>query len=558
MNFFGLQIDRSGVRFRKAAVLPTTVPAAAIGSGGFWGVIRESFAGAWQRNVEVDATEGLLAFSAVYACLDLISKDISKLRPMLVTLTKGVWVESNSPAFSPVLRKPNGYQTRIQFLSTWVLSKLIHGNTYVLKQRDARGIVTDLHVLNARMVRAMVTEDGGVYYQLSYDKLAQIGSVMVPASEIIHDRGACLFHPLVGIPPIYACAMSASQGNRIQNNSAKFFENMSRPSGMLTAPGTITDDTADRLKAQFETNFSGANLGKLLVAGDDLKYEPMTIPAQQAQLIEQLQWTVQDVARCFHVPLHKIASDTGIKYANMAEMNQDYYSQCLQCLIEDIEVLLDEGLGLSADGAPQTMGVELDLEVLMRMDPVQRATRNETAVKGGYWSPNEARATDGLLPVTGGEEPYMQQQNFPLSLLAKQKVPGSTPPAPPALPPAPAPDPNAVAPPAPASPPADGAKSIEATLAAIDRLSGDMRVLRDNQLSMDEVERRHAERLTQTQAIADELRAENEELVRQKALASEALALKELAAADEAALLLEQETEAFANELISRFTADES
>jgi phage portal protein BeeE len=41
-----------------------------------------------------------------------------------------------------VLRKPNRFQTRIQFLESWALSKLSRGNTYVLKQRDNRNVVT--------------------------------------------------------------------------------------------------------------------------------------------------------------------------------------------------------------------------------------------------------------------------------------------------------------------------------------------------------------------------------------------------------------------------------
>jgi phage portal protein BeeE len=31
--------------------------------------------------------------------------------------------------------------------------------------------------------------------------------VIVPAREIIHDRFNCLFHPLVGISPLYAAAL---------------------------------------------------------------------------------------------------------------------------------------------------------------------------------------------------------------------------------------------------------------------------------------------------------------------------------------------------------------
>ncbi len=443
----------------KANVPVTVVPASAVSPmGSWWGSIRESFAGAWQANITVDAHQTLLAFSAVYACVTLISDDISKLRMKLMTFDRGVWQETQNAAFSPVLRKPNHYQTRIQFLSAWVTSKLLHGNTYVLKERDARGVVVALYVLNPTLVKPLVADDGSVFYAISNDKLSGLlGPLTVPASEVIHDRAICFFHPLVGVSPIYACGISATQGNRIQANSAKFFENMSRPSGHLTSPDLITDETAARLKAHFEANFSGQNIGRLLVTGDGLKYEPMTIPAQQAQLIEQLRWTAEDVARCFHVPLHKIASDSGVKFNNMAAMNQDYYSQALQNLIESIEVLLDEGLGLT--GGPQTLGVELDLEVLLRMDPMQRAERNQTGIKAGYMAPNEARAGEGLLPVPGGDTPYMQVQNYSLEALSKQPAPGSVPPP-------------AIAPPKPADePPADPAEDS----AAAKRAGAEMR-----------------------------------------------------------------------------------
>ena len=513
----------SGIAHGFKSVVPvTTVPASTIGAGrGWWGTVRESFSGAWQAGVTVDSTEAVLAFGPVYACISLIAGDISKMRPKLVQLEKGVWNEVDVPAFSPVLRKPNHYQTRMQFLSTWVVSKLIHGNTYVLKERDARNIVVGLHVLNASMVKAMVANNGDVFYSLSYNLLANIQSVIVPASEIIHDRGVCLFHPLVGVPPIFACAISATQGNKIQANSAKFFENMSRPSGQLTAEGTISDETAARLKAEFEKNFSGGNLGRLLVTGDGLKYEAMGVPAQQAQLTEQLGWTVQDIARVFHVPLHKIASDTGIKFNNMAAMNQDYYSQCLQELIESIEVLLDEGLGLT--GGPQTLGVELDLDGLLRMDLDQLSTTVERLVKAGVMAPNEGRQRFDLMPVKGGEMPFLQQQNFSLEALSKQPAPGSMPPAPkpePVVPQLPPPEPNLPA------------KAMEAFM---ERVQKQLDAMTQEQI-------RQAER-----DAAAELRRGEEQAAAERRDA-------EVLAAAQAESDAQQQVKSFADKLIARFT----
>ena len=381
-----------------------------------WGWITEAFGGMWQRNLVIDNTQTLLAFSAVYACLALISGDIAKLRfKLLRERGDDTWREFESPAFSPVLRKPNRYQTRLQFTEQWLLSKLIWGNTYVLKERDERGVVVALFVLDAQRVTPLIAPDGEVLYQLNEDTLAGVpgGRVSVPASEIIHDRAKCLFHPLVGVPPLYACAASTSQGNRIQTNSSLFFENMSRPSGHLTAPGMIDEATADRMKRDFEAGFSGSKIGRLLVTGNGLKYEPFTMPADQAQLIEQLGWTVEDVARAYLVPLYKISASKEFKAS--PETDQEYYKTTLQPHIEAMELLLDEGLRL-----PPDVMVELDVEALLRMDPKARFAAYETGVKAGVIAPNEARLAENKSPVKGGDTPYLQQQNFSLAALDKR------------------------------------------------------------------------------------------------------------------------------------------
>src|SRR4029077_230809 len=99
-------------------------------SGGWWPIIREGYAGAWQENVTI-RRETLLAFTPVFACVTRIAQDIGKMPIRLMEKTSaGTWlvVTRNSP-FAPVVRKPNGYQVTSQFLQQWLVSKLIAGNT---------------------------------------------------------------------------------------------------------------------------------------------------------------------------------------------------------------------------------------------------------------------------------------------------------------------------------------------------------------------------------------------------------------------------------------------
>lgn len=444
MRIFGREISLSFTKAAPAGSVPVRSP------GGLFGWVRESFAGAWQNGVTIDPVGTITSFGAVFACISRIATDIAKLEPLLLADVDGI--PKTAPAESPFwrpLRRPNAFQNRIQFLMFWVVCKLLFGNAYALKIRnDLRGMTTQLILLDPRRVTPMVTPEGDVYYSLGGDDLAKIpAGMVVPASEIIHDRGLTLWHPLVGVSPIYACGMSATQGNRIQANSATFFQNMSRPSGMLTAPGTIDEVTAKRLKADFETNYAGQNIGRLAVLGDGLKYEAMTIPAEQAQLIEQLNWTVEDVARCFGVPLYKINAGAVPTAGNVEALESQYYSGCLQVLIESIELCLTEGLD-----TPAGMHVELDLDGLLRMDSATQIDMLAKAVGGAIMKPNEARRRRRLDPVKGGDTVYLQQQNYSLEALAKRDAkddPFGT-----AKPAAPAP-----APAAPAEPSADESRA---------------------------------------------------------------------------------------------------
>lgn len=426
MRFFGLQLPFFGRE--KALNQPENR------SG--WRSVMESFAGAWQQNVEVKL-DSVLAYSTVNSCITRISNDIAKLGLKLVRKdADGIWTEVASPVFSPILERPNGFQNRLQFFQHWVASKLVHGNAYILKQRDGRGVVRSLYVLDPSRVRVLVSDGGEVFYELRRDAISGLEdeTILVPSSEIIHDRMNTLHHPLVGVSPIYACGLAATQGLRIQSNSAAFYGNGARPSGILIAPGEIKPETAQRLKEAWETNYSGANTGKVAVIGDGLRYEPMMMSAVDAQMIETLKWTAETVANCFHVPFYKVGGPPP-SYNNIEALNTQYYADCLQVQIESIELCLDDGLEL-----PNGYGTEFDLDDLLRMDTATLIKAEAEAVKAGIKAPNESRKRLNLPPTDGGEAPYLQQQNYSLAALAERDAQGPLLAAPAPAEPMPAPE----------------------------------------------------------------------------------------------------------------------
>lgn len=414
MKLFGLQITRS----RKEKALSTVSD---YGSG--WRRILEPFAGAWQMNVE-EKRGDLVTYPTLYACIDRIASDIGKLPFTLRQINEnGISVRVPNPAYDPVLRKPNAYQTAAQFRECWALSKLTRGNSYILKRRDARGVVIELYVLNPDRVLPLVSDSGAVFYQLQTDALNKVsdeflnGDLIVPASEIIHDRCMTIYHPLIGIPPLAAANWPAVKNLKIMRNATQFFANSAMPGGLLTAPAGMSETDAKKVQAYWDTNFSGDKSGKVAIIGADMKFTSFAVRSVDSQMIEQMRYSDEQICQAFGVPPYKVGIGTIPGGMGVDGLNQLYYSDALQKHIEHMESLLDEGLRISPP-----LGVELDLEPLLRMDEGKRAEVATKLVGGGIETPNEGRARFNRGPLDGGDTVYMQQQDYPLDQVRENKI----------------------------------------------------------------------------------------------------------------------------------------
>lgn len=422
MQLFGLELRR---------VTKQKLPLQAVDNRmGWWPVIQESTTGAWQQNIEV-RLDTVLTHPTVFSCITLIGSDIGKLGLCLKEKQDDdIWIDAESAAFSPVLRKPNHYQTIGKFIEMWMFSKLIWGNAYALKERDARGVVVALYLLDPQRVRPLVAEDGSVYYDLMRDTLSSLpdAHVVAPAREIIHDPMYTLYHPLVGLPPLYASGLLGTLGINIIRNSSNFFANGSQPGSILIAPQGITDDQASALKTSWETSFGGDNRGRVAVLGGDLKYEVLTMPAEKTQVTEQWGKTSEAIATTFHVPFHLVGGPPP-PYNNIQALTVQYFTQCLQALCRQAETALDEGLGLGPQFGNR-YGTEFDIDDLLWMDSLTMMSVIKEGVGAGVFSPNEGRQMRNLGPVDGGESPYLQEQNWPLALLSARELPTRQPTAP--------------------------------------------------------------------------------------------------------------------------------
>lgn len=383
--------------------------------------VREPYTGAWQRNVGMEARD-VTAFSAVFACVEILAADIAKL-PLTIrrTLPDGSTELAQGNPYQRLLRRPNAHQTRMEWVQQLVSSLLLTGNAYALLERDQRGVVSSMRVVPPHCVGVYVTEEGEPAYRIAEDPWTGIRvQEMFPARDVLHIKINNWWHPLVGVSPIYAAASSAAAGLSIVDAGASFFANRAIPAGQLVSPKRVEDSVAKRWREAWDVNFGQGNQGRIAILGDGVEWKPLAMSSADAQLIEQLKFSIEDVARVFRVPVHKLGDMTRASYRNVEQLERIYYSGGLSAHLENIETRLDQSLDLAPD-----LNAEFDLAPLFRMETDARYGAYQVALGSGWLAINEVRAMEGLAPVPGGELPRLQGQYRPID----------EPPPPPAPPP---------------------------------------------------------------------------------------------------------------------------
>lgn len=379
--------------------------------------VRDLFPGSWQGAgdppTEKEVRAGIQV-ALVYACLRAIITDIAKL-PVIVRrlAASGVWVIDNHQTLGRLARRPNSFQTWLQFMVSWLASRLIAGNTYIVKLYQGN-LISQLVVLDPTTVTVLIASDtGAVYYRVgSNDPLATMtggATYLIAAADMIHDRYLPLGHPLVGTSPLERALSAARVREGVLSNSADLYENRGVPPGIIYHPEGA--DAADLQKAADNWKVQTRD-GKVPFMDKALKFEVLAAKYVDNQAVEIAKLSGEDICAAFGVPTWRVGLGTR-PTENPEAVSTAYLTECLQWQIEDIEEQLDHGLEVAPD-----VYICFDVGALLRMDRKTRAEVHKLEIGAGKLAPNEARMEDDLPPVSGGDTPYMQQQNYSLAALA--------------------------------------------------------------------------------------------------------------------------------------------
>lgn len=323
-----------------------------------------------------------LAHSVVYRCTFKIADTIASFPCREVI----AGVEVKTP--SPVVRDPwPGVMSRSAWLGATAASMALRGAAYWLAEGDNahRGVADSLALLNPDVVAWHPDKgwsvDGDPVELWPLGPLVAVPWRLLPGSP-------------VGLNPLQYARTAIYTGLAANEWGGQFFSGGTVPRGLLIPERNPGPDGAARLKVSFANAAEGREIA---VLPGSVKFQPLSVSADDAALIDSVHLSDEQVARFFGLPPTEVGvmptgNGSTMTYQNRTAAKADLLEALLLPLRR-----IEEAWSAVTGGRREVRLITAGL--LRAADPRDRYAAYNLAIEGGYMTPAEARLLEDMPPM---------------------------------------------------------------------------------------------------------------------------------------------------------------
>ncbi len=337
-----------------------------------------------------------LTYSAVWGCIAVIVEAIGVMGWHLFKRQDdgGRMREPTHNVDRLISTRPNPDMSSQTFRETQHANTLLFGNSYAEIERDNMSRPVALWPLNPGMVKPMRNVDGDIVYEV---KQPAGEPRIVLALDMFHLHGLG-FDGIQGYSVIRMARQSIRMGKAAETFGASWFENGTRPGGVLQHPGHLSIEAQDRLRATWNKQYQGASkAGGVAVIEEGMTWQPMSIPPDDAQFLESRIFQVDELCRWFRVPKFLLQNLEDATLRNVEEMYLQFGRGTLLPWARKWEAEADYKL-LSAAERPRLF-TKINLDTLQRASLVVRNKSQATGRQWGWLSADDVRRMENMNPL---------------------------------------------------------------------------------------------------------------------------------------------------------------
>ncbi len=366
----------------------------------------------------VVTADNALMISTVWACTRIVAQSIALLPIGIYRYDdKGNKISVRQhPLYRILHDQPNAEMTAFEFIEAAVANILLKGNCYCeIKRRPSDKAVISLNPLVTDLM-SLDTDEAGNFIYVYNDAN---GVRRYKERDILHLKGFSQ-SGRIGMSVISYGANSLGGAQAADESANTLFNNGMAPSAALQTDQNLTPEQRDFMTKQLANKMEkAAQSGRTIILEAGLKYEQLSMNAEDAQLLETRKFQVEDVCKWFGVPPAMIGHTTGTTTwgTGLEQMNLGFLTYSLAPLCKRIEQSFRKALLLPEER--DELFAEFNLEGFMRADSKGRSELYKTFVTNGIMTRNEVRRLENLPPIDGADELTAQSQFIPLSMMGK-------------------------------------------------------------------------------------------------------------------------------------------
>ena len=295
--------------------------------------------------------------------------------------------------------------TSYNMKKNFVLDFLIHGNGYLDINKDSKGTIKSLiHIpyKEIELIDVNTINKRDSIYQYSY------WGMVNAAHEVVNLVRNPTRNEVKGIGVLEEGSMTLEGATGLDEYSKNVNANGFNARGVIETEKVMSKPSRDSLKAMLKSFFHGGkNAGKVLLLDDGMKFKALSLSPADMNLLQQKNFTVQDIARLLKMPGYLLgASDSSMVYSNVEQTQLQFLQMTIDPILRLIEDTFNKYL-LTEDEKSSNFFWEFSTQNMLRTTPEKEIKMYSDAVKGSLLTVNEARRKLNWSNIEGMDRPLI-------------------------------------------------------------------------------------------------------------------------------------------------------
>lgn len=370
-------------------------------------------------NQEINLSSSM-KIATVYAIVRVIAESFASLPIEIIQKSNGKTKKATElPEYYLLKVKPNPYCNAFTFWEAFITSAFLDGNGYAWIERIRKGPGAG----SAKAIWFLHPDQVTVYLK-GREKILKVVPLYrggVITEEMILYPGDYLHMPVLSGDGIMGRSFVSLlkpvlENIRDQVNWQKlFFKQGVRPGAVLTTDNPLDEDEAKMVSEVLNASSSGENAHKALLLPFGLKWTPITMKAEDVQILDQFNLSERQLCGAARVPQPMIQNHENSTYSNTEQLNKALLDHCIRPWAERVEAVLNEQL-LTKDQYLAGYYTKTNLNALQRAALKERGEFYMDGIQAGWLLRSEARELEDLDSIEGLDEPLV-----PLNMVTEKE-----------------------------------------------------------------------------------------------------------------------------------------